>query len=97
MSETWKCLVSLQAHRILSVLGDQTLFVTERGRLVGFLTWTQVSINNVLCVFALTNNIIFTGFNDAAWFSLIHINTTISMYVLVNIVQIVFNIIDKRR
>ncbi|XP_060931515.1 chloride channel K [Limanda limanda] len=31
-----------EAHRILSVVGDQTLFVAERGRLLGLLTWTQM-------------------------------------------------------
>lgn len=43
--------VSLQAHGVLSLVGDQTLYVTERGRLVGLLTWSEVAI---ICMRLLT-------------------------------------------
>ncbi|AWP09321.1 Chloride channel protein isoform 2 [Scophthalmus maximus] len=31
-----------EAHGVLSLVGDQTLYVTERGRLVGLLTWSEM-------------------------------------------------------
>uniref|UniRef100_A0A8C5EY91 Chloride channel protein n=1 Tax=Gouania willdenowi TaxID=441366 RepID=A0A8C5EY91_GOUWI len=34
--------MSLQAHSLLSLLGNQTLFVVDRGRLVGHITQTEV-------------------------------------------------------
>lgn len=43
-----------QAHSILSLLRAQTLFVTDRGRLVGLITWPEVCLH-ATCAFKLTH------------------------------------------
>ncbi|KAM4562682.1 chloride channel K isoform 3-T3 [Odontesthes bonariensis] len=55
-----------EAHSILSLVGAQTLFVADKGRLVGHVTWTEVMSVCLLCLCShlptLTN--IFSSFSE---------------------------------
>lgn len=40
-----------QAYDILTVVGAKTLFVADRGRLVGLVTWSEVSgVSGLMCI-----------------------------------------------
>lgn len=40
-----------QAYSILTLVGAKTLFVADRGRLVGLITWSEVSsVSSLMCL-----------------------------------------------
>lgn len=45
------CLCVLQVHSILTVVGAQPLFVVDKGKLVGLITWPEVMTDgfNINC------------------------------------------------